>query len=133
MIQKQKMNSSNLSSGFNVRKTAIIIAVVLIVVYGMFNARNIIIGPEIEIISPNPESETTENLVIIRGVAKNVTFLSLNNRAIFMDQEGNFKEKLLLSPGFNIISLYGRDRFKQGVTEEFKIYYKQSNLEELTQ
>ena len=127
------MNSSNLSSGFNVRKTAIIIAVVLIVVYGMFNARNIIIGPEIEIISPNPESETTENLVIIRGVAKNVTFLSLNNRAIFMDQEGNFKEKLLLSPGFNIISLYGRDRFKQGVTEEFKIYYKQSNLEELTQ
>ena len=127
------MNSSNLSSGFNVRKTAIIIAVVLIVVYGMFNARNIIIGPEIEIISPNPESETTENLVIIRGVAKNVTFLSLNNRAIFMDQEGNFKEKLLLSPGFNIISLYGRDRFKQEVTEEFKIYYKQSNLEELTQ
>ena len=120
------MNSSNLSSGFNVRKTAIIIAVVLIVVYGMFNARNIIIGPEIEIISPNPESETTENLVIIRGVAKNVTFLSLNNRAIFMDQEGNFKEKLLLSPGFNIISLYGRDRFKQGVTEEFKIYYKEN-------
>ena len=126
MIQKQKMNSSNLSSGFNVRKTAIIIAVVLIVVYGMFNARNIIIGPEIEIISPNPESETTENLVIIRGVAKNVTFLSLNNRAIFMDQEGNFKEKLLLSPGFNIIRLYGRDRFKQETTEEFKIYYKEN-------
>lgn len=103
---------------------------ILIVAYGLWNARNIIIGPEIIVLTPSAESETTLNIIAIQGVAKNVVFLSLNDRAIFIDQAGNFKEKLLLNPGFNIIRLYGRDRFKQETEKEIKVYYKQRDLQE---
>ncbi len=123
----QKMNYSNWNGGFNIRKVTAIIAVVLIVAYGVFSARSILIGPIIDVYSPSLESATTDSVLVIQGVAKNVTFLSLNDRAIFIDTEGNFKEKLLLAPGFNIIKLYGRDRFKQETTQEIKVYYKQSN------
>src|SRR3989338_9459475 len=85
--------------GFNVRRFLIILSVFLLISYGLFNARNLIIGPTIEIFSPSSETETKENTIIIKGRAKNITFLSLNERPIFVDKEGFFEERLLISAG----------------------------------
>ncbi len=128
MNQKRKTmshsrNRPDLNGSFNKRRAIAIVALIVIVGYGFWNARNIIMGPRVVIYSPQQTSQTSENVTLIQGIAKNVTFLSLNNRPIFIDPEGNFKEKLLLSPGFNTIRLYGRDRFKQEVTKEIKVYY----------
>lgn len=101
--------------------------VLTLIGYGVFNGRNLILGPTIEITYPKDNMETTEKLIAIRGKANNVVFLSLNNRPIFIDTENNFEEKLLLYPGFNIISIYGKDRFKNEVIKEFRLYYKENN------
>ncbi len=119
--------------GVNIKKVIIILGFVLLIGYGVFNARNLIIGPRVTILYPVAESETTENFVVVQGIAKNVVFVSVNDRPIFIDTEGNFKEKLLLNPGSNIIRLYGRDRFKQEVVEEIRVYFKQENLQEITE
>jgi len=119
------MNYINLESGFNLRKTLLITSIILVVGYGLFNARNIIIGPQITILAPQTNSETSESLATVEGIAKNVVLVTLNDRAIFIDQEGRFRERLLLAPGFNIIRLYGKDRFKQETTKEIKVYYKE--------
>ncbi len=121
------------NSGFNIKKIVIIVGFALLIGYGLFNARNLLIGPEISIFSPSAGKEVSENFILVQGRAKNVVFLSLNDRPIFIDTEGNFKEKLLLNPGSNIIRLYGRDRFKQDTVEEIKVYFKQDNLQEITE
>lgn len=120
------MTPSKFKQGFNIRLFVIIFSIFLLVSYGLFNARNLILGPSIEIFSPMSETETNENTILIKGRAKNITFLSLNERPIFVDREGLFEEKLLISPGFNIIELKAKDRFKQELLKTIKVYYKQS-------
>lgn len=119
------MSQYKFENGFNIRLSVIIISILLLVSYGIFNARSLITGPVIEVFSPTI-AETTENTVIVKGRVKNMTFISLNERPIFVDKEGLFEEKLLLVPGFNIIEIKARDRFKQEASKEIKIYYKQS-------
>jgi len=120
------MNNYKFEKGFNIRRFVIILSVVLLVSYGIFNARNLIFGPTIEIYSPAQNTETRENLITIKGKAKNITFLSLNSKPIFVDMEGLFEEKLLLSPGSNIIEIRAKDRFKNEVLKTLKVYYKQT-------
>ena len=120
------MNNYKFEKGFNIRRFIIIFSVILLLSYGVFNARNLIIGPMIEIYSPSQNTETKENLLTIKGRAKNIAFLSLNSKQIFVDMEGLFEEKLLLSPGSNIIEIRAKDRFKKETLKTLKVYYKQS-------
>ena len=75
-----KMNLYNLEnkycdqSGFNIKKTIIIFSVVLLVLYGFFNARNLIAGPSFEILSPTTEIETKEKIIEVKGRVKNTSF-----------------------------------------------------------
>jgi hypothetical protein len=120
------MSQYKFESGFNIKRFVIILSVFLLVSYGLFNARNLIMGPTIEIFSPAKDMETEENVIIVNGRAKNITFISLNEKPISVDTQGLFEEKLLLSPGSNIIEIKARDRFKKEIKKVIKIYYKQS-------
>lgn len=120
------MNQYKFERGFNIKLFIIIFSVFLLVSYGIFNARSLIMGPVIEVFSPAKDIETEENIVTVKGRVKNMTFLSLNEKPIFVDTEGLFEEKLLLSPGSNIIEIEARDRFKNETQKIVKIYYKQS-------
>lgn len=120
------MNKYDFENGFNIRFFIVMASIVLLVCYGLFNARNLLLGPSIEIMSPIPESETTENIMTVKGKVKNMTYLSLNQRAISVDKEGLFEEKLILSPGFNTIEIKATDRFKKEAVKTISIYYKQS-------
>lgn len=120
------MEHYKFEKGFNIRKFIIVFSAFILVAYGLFNARNIIIGPTLELFSPDKDMETSTNLLKINGQAANVVFISINNKPIFIDTEGLFEEKLLLSPGSNIIEVKARDRFKQEIKKIVKIYYKPS-------
>lgn len=120
------MNQYKFENGFNIKRFVIILSVFLLVAYGIFNARNLLMGPTIEIFSPAKDMETEKNIITINGRAKNITYISLNEKPIFVNKEGLFEEKLLLSPGSNTIEIKARDRFKKEVLKTIKIYYKQS-------
>ena len=107
----------------NPLKIVWVISIIIFVLYGVFNARSFILGPRIEIIEPTADLITETPLLYIRGIAKNTSFLDLNNRSIYTNKEGYFEDKLLLSKGYNIIQIKGRDRFKNETTKEFRIYY----------
>jgi hypothetical protein len=111
---------------FNMRLCVIISSVVLLVSYGIFNARNLLLGPTIEIFTSANNSETGNNVFTINGRAKNIAFISLNERPISVDTDGIFEEKLLLSPGANAIEIKAKDRFKNETKKTLNIYYKQS-------
>ncbi|MEK7635137.1 MAG: hypothetical protein AAB446_01765 [Patescibacteria group bacterium] len=120
------MNQYKFERGFNIKRFVITLSVFLLVAYGLFNSRNLLIGPTIEIFSPNKNIETQENVITINGKAKNITYISLNEKPIFVNKEGLFEEKLLLSPGSNIIEIKAHDRFKKETLRTIRVYYKQS-------
>lgn len=92
--------------------------------YALFQAHKLISGPSIEIQSPRNGETLSTNLVEIKGIARNTSFISLNDRPIYMDEQGNFDEKLPLYPGYTIISLKAKDRFNSLITKNIEVVYK---------
>lgn len=120
------MGQYKFQEGFNIKKFLLIVAVLLLIVYGFFNARNMLTGPTLDILNPTNLVETEQNILTVKGIVKNATFISLNEKPIFINQDGIFEEKLLLSPGSNIIQIKARDRFKKEIVKKMTIYYKES-------
>ena len=97
----------------------------VIIVYSIFQAQKIISGPIIDIYSPQNGATYKQNLIEIEGRAKNTAYLNLNNRSIFTDKDGYFKEKLLLYPGYNIIKLDGTDKFRKYTEKRLELILKE--------
>lgn len=82
----------------------------LIVVYVLFQARFLITGPEITLKS-EPSTQQNERIIILEGSARNITHLWLNDRQIYTDEQGNFREELVLENGYTITTLRAKDRY----------------------
>ena len=102
----------------------ILVAVFTLLVYAGFRAKNLFLGPQLNILSPTDGQVVEQSLVEIVGTAKNISFLKLNDNKIFTDEKGVFKEKLLLSYGYNIISVEVEDRFGRVVKKTIRLIYK---------
>jgi len=79
--------------------------------YALFQARFIILGPRVSITYPEDGTVATSSVISITGTAHNVTFISLDDRPIFLDEQGNFNEKVVLPGGQSTIIVRARDRF----------------------
>ena len=101
------------------------IFVLIIVSYGLFQAHKLIAGPIIELDSPHTGVTVANNLLEIKGTSLNTSFISLNDRPIFMDEQGHFSEKLPLYPGYNIINIKAKDRFGSLVSKNIEIVYNE--------
>jgi hypothetical protein len=99
---------------------------ILVVAYALFQSRNLIIGPEIKSLTPSTDSTFTSPLVTVAGVAQNVSYISLNGRAIFVDPEGNFSEQLLLSPGYNLWNVSARDKFGRTISKNIELVFSKT-------
>lgn len=89
----------------------VILLFLIILAYAYLQARKILEGPEIHISSPKNGSTVYTSLLSINGQTKNINFISLDDRPIFIDEQGNFNEKLLLYPGYNIMKFEAKDKF----------------------
>lgn len=103
-----------------------VLFVSVIVGYSYFQSRNLIRGPQIVLTSPATGSTLTDQVVKIKGNASNISFLSLNDRQIFVDKEGNFNEELLLSPGYNIWTIAAKDKFGRIVSKKIELVFRKS-------
>ena len=97
----------------DVRPKHILITVgfLLLTVYSLFQARFLILGPGVTILSHKDGAVVHEPQVTLSGKARNAAWISLNDRQIFTDEEGFWSEKLILSEGLSIMTLRVRDRF----------------------
>ncbi len=105
----------------NINKILITIFLLFIFSYGMIESKALIQGPQITINSPLYGETYKNSDIIIKGLAKNISKISLNDRNIFLDKNGNFIEKLLMSPGYNIINIKAEDRFGKKISEKIEI------------
>lgn len=103
------------------------IAIILLIVssYGYLKMRNLVLGPTITISEPKNGETFTSSTVSIHGAAKNISSLSLNDLPIFVNDKGDFSEMIALSPGYNIISLKGTDKFGKKTEKVLELVLKQ--------
>ena len=111
-----------------IRYWLIILGCLLIASFVVFQARFLITGPQIVINDP-PVSPGNERQVELKGKAYNIVRIWLNDRPIYTDAQGNFKEAIVLENGYTIATLRAEDRYGRTtkVTQEM-VYVPESRL-----
>ena len=92
--------------------------------YAYFQSREYLRGPVLTITEPIDGSMSTTSLVVVRGSARNVSFLTLNGRPIFTDEQGRLTESLLLQKGYSIMTFEAKDRFGHTAEKRLELVYK---------
>ena len=92
-----------------------------IAVYAFYQSQVFLQGPVIDIVEPLNGSTLKEPLIIVTGTSKNIARIFMNDRQIFVDEEGLFEEKLLLLSGYNIISLRAEDKFGRDLEKSLEL------------
>ncbi len=92
--------------------------------YAYLQSREFLQGPVLTMQSPENGALATTSFMVLQGTARNVSFLTLNGRQIFTDEQGRFREPLLLSEGYNIMLLEAKDRFGHTDARRLELVYK---------
>lgn len=107
----------------NIGIISAIIFFTLFVVYSGFETIKVVLGPSLTITSPKKLETVHSPLVTVRGIAKRVAFITVNDRQIFVDTKGEFMTELLVPMGYTIIKVTVRDRFGKEITEYIPLSY----------
>ncbi len=102
----------------------LIILFILLTAYSLYQARFLILGPQIWITNPQDGQTVESPLVIMEGRSRNIAWISLNDRQIFTDEEGVWSEKLIVSSGISIMTVKARDRFGRETEKSIQIVLK---------
>ena len=78
--------------------------------YVTFQARRLITGPSITL-EDSGETVLSTRVTTIAGTADNITSLTLDGRPIFTDDDGAFREQLVLENGYTIMTLRAKDLY----------------------
>ncbi|MEX0930209.1 MAG: hypothetical protein WDZ79_00880 [Candidatus Paceibacterota bacterium] len=108
----------------------------LLVGYGLFQARHMLTGPIISIQNPPNGATVQTSLVDVKGTTSNISALTLNNRTIFINEEGFFDEPVVLAQGYNVITVSATDRFGRTTQDTVEIVHTpltQSDPDRLSQ
>jgi hypothetical protein len=106
-------------------KTLLIGSLALLIVgYTIFNSRFLIQGPEIVLENIEDSIVTQDKTLFLTGKILHSSFITINGRPIFIDEHGNFNEKLLLSSGVSIIDIYAKDKFGKEVRRKIDVLYR---------
>lgn len=96
----------------------------VIVFYVSYQARFLLEGPQVTVWDPQDGSTVSKSVLEIKGEAKNITRLSLDGRQIFVNEQGSFKERILLSEGFNSITISAKDKFGRETQKTIGLFFK---------
>lgn len=110
-----------------VKGGGIIFGLALIILYLIFQARFLIIGPNI-ILANVPDPLQNERQIFLSGSAYNISRLWLNDRPIYTDEKGNFKEALVLENGYTISTLRAEDRYGRTTEVTKKFVYNPASF-----
>lgn len=98
---------------------------VVIGIYSTMKMKDVIWGVDV-VVRGIVDGETVTNpKVTLEGNARNIELLTINDRIIGVGENGVFRDSLLLSPGYNIVSIKGDDKFGKHIHHEYHVVYKQ--------
>ena len=99
----------------------VIIIIGIIVIYTITRSLNYARGPEIYIFSPTNGLIATTSTIVISGRVLRVNKISLNGKSILIDENGYWKETLIIFSGLNKITVTAEDQFGRNVSKELDL------------
>jgi hypothetical protein len=93
-----------------VKSSFLLLGLVSVAAYVVFQARFLIIGPQVRLVQES-EAVVNERQITLAGSAFNISRLWLNDRPIYTDAQGNFKEALVLENGYTVATVRAQDRY----------------------
>lgn len=106
------------------------IFLVLVLIFALSRAYGLIQGPVIELNTAVLASEISDGFVVLQGKVYRNAYFAINGRVVAPEQNGNFEERLFLTPGHTIMTIQARDRFDRTTQEIIPIYVPEYASEE---
>ena len=100
----------------------VILVSLIIVGYAFDRSKNLLEGPVIELITPVAGQTVTDSVIPVAGTARNIAKLTLNGRAISVNEKGEFLEPLIVSPGYTVMTITAEDKFGKRRELELPLY-----------
>lgn len=91
--------------------------------YIFFQARFLIIGPVVTL-HTEPAPVYNDRSIEISGTAYNISNITLNGRPVYIDEQGDFTETLVLENGYTIMTIRAEDRYGRDTTLTRSFVYR---------
>jgi len=105
-----------------VKSSVLLVGLLSVSAYVLFQARFLIIGPQL-VLTEEATTVVSERQITLAGSAFNISRLWLNDRPIYTDARGNFKEALVLENGYTVTTVRAEDRYGRETTIERSFVY----------
>ncbi len=100
---------------------------VFIVAYSIFQTRSLAKGVDLLVSGITDGEIFNGSILTLSGQATHAKHIKINGREILVDQNDNFSEELVLSPGYNIITVEAEDKFDKKTGETYRVFYKEDS------
>ena len=100
----------------------IVVLVGLIFAFVLSRTQDYLRGPYLEIFEPVNGSAIASSTVAVSGRVQRVNGLFLNGEPVSTDEQGRWRETIVVFPGLNKITLIARDRFDRKIQQELDLF-----------
>ena len=97
---------------------------VVIGIYTVMKMKDVIWGVQVTIRGVIDGETVTEPKITLEGNARNIEVLTINDRVVGVSEDGEFRDSLILSPGYNVVSIKGDDKFGKHISQQYRVVYK---------
>ena len=63
------------------------------------------------------------NIITVKGYTENISYISVNDKQVFVDENGYLNEKLFLSLGYNVIKVSAKDKYQRKIEKKLELIY----------
>lgn len=99
------------------------ILIVAILVFVFFKTRDIIFGARLNVFNVTDGQVLTDPYLEIKGQIRNAASIELNGHSVIPNHEGVFSEGIILSPGYNVITIHTVDKFGNRIERKYTLVY----------
>lgn len=103
---------------------SIIAFIVVIAGYSIFEMKSALFGVRIKLENATQTiARVSDPLFPLSGLVAHAETFTINGRVVPIDQEGHFRDDIVLAEGYNKIELAARDRFGKEDTVELSVVF----------
>lgn len=106
------------------RKIFIVLGIVAILIFLIIKVEQIFAPPLLNILTPADGSIVNDRQVTLVGKSESEVELIINNKEIFVDDNGNFETIIDLQKGLNLIKISAKKRYSRIMEREIRLLLK---------
>ncbi len=104
-----------------IKTTAIAVVAIIIITYAIARSLTYARGPKIDLNEPADGAVVSSPTVDLAGMIERAHDLTINGSAVSIDEQGNFKQTIVVFPGINKITLRATDQFDRNTETDIVI------------